>query len=105
MLSAGKTREEIIESAQEAVRLKRKNWKIISARLDFMTYEMPDHITVLTVSGHLVHNCGYGGGVGALKAMGAKMPRRKCNRSWIRGAQPIRTSCSSGTRLGMQPRK
>lgn len=24
-----------------------------------------------TVSGHLVHNCGYGGGVGALKAMGA----------------------------------
>ena len=27
-----------------------------------------------TVSGHLVHNCGYGGGVGALKAMGAKMP-------------------------------
>ena len=27
-----------------------------------------------TVSGRLVHNCGYGGGVGALKAMGAKMP-------------------------------
>ena len=27
-----------------------------------------------TVSGHLVHNCGYGGGVGALKNMGAKMP-------------------------------
>ncbi len=26
-----------------------------------------------TVSGRLVHNCGYGGGVGALKAMGAKM--------------------------------
>ena len=26
-----------------------------------------------TVSGLLVHNCGYGGGVGALKAMGAKM--------------------------------
>lgn len=24
-----------------------------------------------TVSGHLVHNCGYGGSVGALKAMGA----------------------------------
>ncbi len=24
-----------------------------------------------TVSGHLVHNCGYGGGIGALKAMGA----------------------------------
>ena len=24
-----------------------------------------------TVSGHLVHNCGYGGGTGALKAMGA----------------------------------
>ena len=27
-----------------------------------------------TVSGRLVHNCGYSGGVGALKAMGAKMP-------------------------------
>ena len=30
-----------------------------------------------TVSGHLVHNCGYGGGVGALKAMGAKMPEEE----------------------------
>jgi len=30
-----------------------------------------------TVSGHLVHNCGYGGGVGALKAMGAKMPEKE----------------------------
>ena len=27
-----------------------------------------------TVSGHLVHNCGYGGGVGAMKNMGATMP-------------------------------
>lgn len=47
MLSAGKSREEIIESAQEAVRMKRKNWKLIDARLDFMTYEMPDRIIVL----------------------------------------------------------
>ncbi len=30
-----------------------------------------------TVSGRLVHNCGYGGGVGALKAMGAKMPEEE----------------------------
>lgn len=30
-----------------------------------------------TVSGRLVHNCGYGGGVGALKAMGAKMPEKE----------------------------
>ena len=30
-----------------------------------------------TVSGKLVHNCGYGGGVGALKAMGAKMPEEE----------------------------
>ena len=30
-----------------------------------------------TVSGRLVHNCGYGGGVGALKAMGAKMPKEE----------------------------
>ena len=74
MLSSGKTREEIIESAREAVRMKRKNWKLIDARLDFMTYEMPAHITV---SGRLVHNCGYGGGVGALKAMGAKMPEKE----------------------------
>ena len=27
-----------------------------------------------TVSNHLVHNCGYGGGVGAMKNMGATMP-------------------------------
>lgn len=30
-----------------------------------------------TVSGVLVHNCGYGGGVGALKNMGAKMPEEE----------------------------
>lgn len=30
-----------------------------------------------TVSGHLAHNCGYGGGVGALKNMGAKMPEEE----------------------------
>lgn len=47
MLSAGKTREEIIESARQAVREKRKGWRILSAQLDFMTYEMPDRITVL----------------------------------------------------------
>ena len=46
-LSAGQTREEIIQSAQRAVKEKRKNWRIISARLDFMIYEMPNHITVL----------------------------------------------------------
>jgi hypothetical protein len=33
--------------AELAVREKRKNWRIISARLDFMTSEMPDDITVL----------------------------------------------------------
>ena len=51
MLSSGKTREEIIESAREAVRMKRKNWKLIDARLDFMTYEMPAHIIVLPYRG------------------------------------------------------
>ncbi len=35
----------------------------------------PNHC--YTVGGHLVHNCGYGGGVGALKAMGAKMPEEE----------------------------
>ena len=47
MLTAGMSREQIIESAREAVRMKRKNWRTISARLDFMIYEMPDRITVL----------------------------------------------------------
>ena len=47
MLSAGKTREEIIESARQAVREKRKGWRVLSAQLDFMTYEMPDRVTVL----------------------------------------------------------
>ena len=42
-----------------------------------MTYEMPAHIIVLPYRGRLVHNCGYGGGVGALKAMGAKMPEEE----------------------------
>ena len=35
----------------------------------------PNHCFV--AAGHLVHNCGYGGGVGALKAMGAKMPEEE----------------------------
>lgn len=46
-LSNGFSRDEIIRDAETAVFEKRKNWKIISARLDFMTYEMPEHITVL----------------------------------------------------------
>ena len=46
-LSKGMTRDEIIEDAEKAVMERRKNWHIISARLDFMTYEMPDRITVL----------------------------------------------------------
>lgn len=46
-LSKGLSRAEIIKNAQTAVREKRKNWPIISARLDFMTYEMPDSIIVL----------------------------------------------------------
>ena len=46
-LSQGLTRDEIILDAQTSVFEKRKNWRVISARLDFMTYEMPGHITVL----------------------------------------------------------
>jgi len=46
-LSEGMSRDRIILEAQKAVIEKRKHWHIISARLDFMTYEMPDHITVL----------------------------------------------------------
>ena len=46
-LSAGMTRDEIIQAAELAVEEKRKNWHLISARLDFMTYEMPEDIIVL----------------------------------------------------------
>ena len=46
-LSGGMTREEIIADARKAVIQKRKNWRIISARLDFMIYKMPDRVTVL----------------------------------------------------------
>ena len=46
-LSAGETRDQIISDAKTAVNEKWKSWRLISARLDFMTYEMPDRITVL----------------------------------------------------------
>ena len=46
-LSGGLTRDEIIMDAETAVEEKRKNWRLISARLDFMIYEMPEDITVL----------------------------------------------------------
>jgi hypothetical protein len=38
MFSKGMKREEIIKQAEMAVALKRKNWKLIQARLEFMTY-------------------------------------------------------------------
>ena len=44
--NANASREEIIEDARDAVKEKRKRWSTISERLDFMTYEMPAHITV-----------------------------------------------------------
>ena len=46
-LSQGLTRDEIIRDAEKAVFERRKNWKGISARLDFMTYEIPESIIVL----------------------------------------------------------
>lgn len=46
-LSSGMTREEIIQDAEDAVASRRKNWKLISARLDFMIYEMQEDIIVL----------------------------------------------------------
>lgn len=48
-LSSGMSREEIIQDAEDAVFYKRKNWRIISARLDFMTYEMPESIIVYRI--------------------------------------------------------
>lgn len=50
-LVLGYSREEIIELARKAVRDKRKNWRGIQARLESMTYEMPDRITVLPYRG------------------------------------------------------
>ena len=46
-LSSGMTREEIIQDAENAVAEKRKCWRFIAARLDFMTYKMPEDIIVL----------------------------------------------------------
>ena len=53
MLSMGMTREEILLSAEEAVEKRRMNWRIISARLDFMTYEMQAPGTVTPYRGNL----------------------------------------------------
>lgn len=47
MLSKGIGREEIISRANTAIVQHRKNWRLIEARLEFMTYEMPDQIIVL----------------------------------------------------------
>jgi hypothetical protein len=46
-LRDGMNREQIIKSAEDAVINKRKNWRLIEARLEFMTYEMPEDIIVL----------------------------------------------------------
>ena len=46
-LSSGESRDRIIEDAVRAVSEKRKNWRLIGARLEFMIYEMPDDIIVL----------------------------------------------------------
>lgn len=46
-LSQGLSRQDIIEDAHKAVQAKRKAWRLIQARLEFMTYEMPAHVTVL----------------------------------------------------------
>jgi hypothetical protein len=47
MLSSGMTRKEVIAAARLAVVQKRKNWRLILARLEFMTYKMPADIIVL----------------------------------------------------------
>ena len=70
-LSAGKTREQIVADAENAVKMHRGNWRLISARLDFMTLEMPDSITVLPYRTASSITADMGGGTGALKNMGA----------------------------------
>lgn len=57
-LSSGMSRKEIIEDARNAVLEKRKHWHIIDARLDFMTYEMPENIIVLPYRGILSTTAG-----------------------------------------------
>ena len=60
-----------------------------------------------TVSGRLVHNCGYGGGVGALKAMGAKMPEEEMQPlvdAW-RAANPHIVQSVSYTHLDVYKRQ
>jgi len=46
-LSQGLTRDEIIRDAETAVAEKRKNWRYIEARLEFMIYVMPEDVIVL----------------------------------------------------------
>ena len=46
-LRKGMTRDEIIRDAENAVKAHRANWRKIQARLESMTYEMPDDIIVL----------------------------------------------------------
>ena len=46
-LSQGLSRDEIIRDAETAVSEKRKSWRYIQARLEFMTYEMPEDVIVL----------------------------------------------------------
>lgn len=46
-LSSGLTRDQIIQDAETAVVEKRKNWRYIEARLEFMIYEMPEDVIVL----------------------------------------------------------
>lgn len=48
---------------------RREDLQLRTARVYDILNAGPNHR--FTVSGHLVHNCGYGGAVGALKAMGA----------------------------------
>ena len=65
-------RDHRIREAGCQAETKRLESSIRTARLYDIRNAGPHHR--FTVSGRLVHNCGYGGGVGALKAMGAKMP-------------------------------
>jgi hypothetical protein len=51
-LGVGMNRNQIIKAAEDAVRVKRKNWRLIEARLEFMTYEMPEDIIVLPYRGN-----------------------------------------------------
>ena len=54
-LAQGLSREQIIQDAETAVFEKRKNWRYIEARLEFMTYLNPWSLIIISCCNHSVY--------------------------------------------------